>query len=169
MNLNKLIFKKIKNTNKNRFLKTYLSEKERVVGEGQKERERENLQADSSAWTWSQDPEIMTWAKTKSQPLNHLSYPDALPQNRFLNVENKVVVTRREVSGRGRWNKWRGLRAYYSDEHWVMYSIVESLYYKPESNIILYANYSWINKRMWQFRVNHLFHLCGYIAFLKVR
>ena len=33
--------------------------------------------------------------------------------------------------------------AYY-DEHWIMYTIVESLYCTPETNIALYVNYAGI-------------------------
>lgn len=52
-------------------------------GEGQRERE---YQADSAlsvgAWNrgWSQDPEIITWAKLKRWMLNWLSNPGA-PKN----------------------------------------------------------------------------------------
>ena len=34
----------------------------------------------------------------------------------------------------------------FHDEHWVMYRIVESLYYTCETNITLYINYTGIEK-----------------------
>ena len=33
------------------------------------------------------------------------------------------------------------------DEHWVIYGIVESLYYNPETNITLYINYTGIKNK----------------------
>ena len=62
------------------FKNVYLFRRKEVAGEEQMENERENLKViphDHRAWlgTQSQDAEIMTWAETKSQTLNHLSYP----------------------------------------------------------------------------------------------
>lgn len=50
-----------------------------VGGEGQQEREGENLEHDPQCGAcdraWSHDSEIVTWAKIKSQMLNRLSHP----------------------------------------------------------------------------------------------
>ena len=37
-----------------------------------------------------------------------------------------------------------GIKECMHDEHWVIYEIVESLYCTPETNIILYVNYTGI-------------------------
>ena len=53
-------------------------------GEGQREREKisSRFSTQLGAWqrAWSHDPEIMTWAKTKSQLLNGLSHSGILDQ-----------------------------------------------------------------------------------------
>ena len=59
-------------------------------------------------------------------------------------MENKFMVTRGEICGemgeidKGDWEYT------YHDEHWVMYTIVESLYCTPVPNMGLYVNYTWI-------------------------
>ena len=48
----------------------------------EEEREKESISRLPAEWK-SQDPEIMTWAETKSQALNHLSHSGA-PVTQFL-------------------------------------------------------------------------------------
>ena len=56
-------------------------------------------------------------------------------KTRLLNIENKLVVTRREVGG-GMGEIGEGDWQYtYCDEHWIIYRIVESLNCTPETNI----------------------------------
>ena len=46
----------------------------------------------------------------------------------------------------------------YTDEHWVMYKIVELLYCIPETNITLYVNYTWIFKNgIWN-KIYNIYH-----------
>ena len=80
--------------------KIYLFEKERErdweQGKGQRDREQTSL------WGWSQmqgpshDPEIMTWAKIQSQPLNQLNHPGA-PHMNFL-IQGFHYTTRNILS-----------------------------------------------------------------------
>ena len=43
--------------------------------------------------------------------------------------------------GNGWWNRWNGLEFIYYDEHWVIYTVIESLYCTSETNRTLNANY----------------------------
>jgi len=103
------------------------------------------------------------------------------PRNRFLTIENKLMVTRGEVGGRMGEIVMGIKECTCHDEHLVMYRIVESLYRTPETNITLYVNYSRIKIKTKQNKnkkeVNHngiltIFLLPEYIilfsyAFLK--
>ena len=64
-------------------------------------------------------------------------------------IENKLRVDA-ESRGVGRgWARWgMGIKeGTCCDEHWVMYGIVESLYYTPEINITQYVNYTGIKTK----------------------
>ena len=64
------------------------------------------------------------------------------PKNRLLTVENKQMVTREELDG-GMGEIGEGNKVYtYLDEHLVTYRMVESPYCTPETNLILYVNYT---------------------------
>ena len=58
-------------------------------------------------------------------------------KNRLLTIENKLLVTRGKVDG-GMDEIGEGGQGHtYRDEHWIMYRIVESLYWAPDTNITL--------------------------------
>ena len=62
---------------------------------------------------------------------------DKKPRNRLLTLQNTLMVTRWEMGGGGV-KQVMGMReCICDDEHWTMYRNVESLYYRPETNITL--------------------------------
>ena len=66
------------------------------------------------------------------------------PRNRLLTIDNKLMVTTKEVGGGWVKQVMEINESTCHDEHWVMYGIVESLYNIPETNITLYVNYTGI-------------------------